>query len=75
MTYGEFKNTKTYRDATDTSISVNGSEPIDEMYYPLELDFLDVVGTSHHPDGGINIDLVCEDNEWLEEIGLGYAKL
>lgn len=68
MTYEEFKNTKEYISADDTSVCINGEEEIDEMYYPGELDFLPVVGVSYLPvivNGRmvtrLVIDLVCSN--------------
>lgn len=61
MTYGEIKETDAYLNATDVEVCVNGSDPIEEMYYPEELDDLLVVGTGHHADGTLLLDLVCEN--------------
>lgn len=59
MTYGEIKETEMYIKAEDVSVSVNEEEPIDEQYYPYELDMLPVVGTGHMANGELHIDLAC----------------
>ena len=61
MTYGEIKETEAYINAEDVEVCVNGEEAIEEEYYPIELDHLQVVGTGHNADGTLLIDLVCEN--------------
>lgn len=73
MTYGEFKETEMYMNAEDINLCVNGENPIDEMYYPEELDHLQVIGTGHFPNGNVQIDLVCSnwdkrfEPDWIAE--------
>lgn len=67
MTYGELKEKDVYKNADDVILCVNGEEPIDEMYYPFELDHLNVIGTGH--SGNIlHIDIICENWDDRHEV-------
>lgn len=59
MTYGELKNKDFYINADDIELCINGEEIVDEMYYPYELDFLNVVGIGFNNDNTLLIDLIC----------------
>ena len=69
MIYGEFKQTKEYLNAEDVSVCVNGEDPIEEMYYPTELDQLSVIGCGYCGKELI-IDLICEN--WNERFEIGW---
>jgi len=71
MTYGKLKKTKKYKKANGTSLSVNGEEPVDEMYYPEELDHLTVIGIGYMANGDLNIDVVC--NNWEHRTDVGWV--
>ena len=73
MTYGEYKKTKEYLNAEDIYLCVNGEEPIDEMYYPVELDNISIFGIGKFSDNTIQIDLIVSnwnnryDENWIAE--------
>jgi hypothetical protein len=69
MTYGELKQTDMYLNANDIDLCVNGEDPIDEMYYPEELDQLPVVGTGNMANSSLLIDLVCSNWDKRFEVG------
>ena len=67
--YGNFKKNKIYKRAQDVNLIVNGEEPIDEMYYPYELDELPVIGFGF--DGkSLDIDIICVN--WEDRFELGW---
>lgn len=73
MTYGELKQTEEYLNAEDIELCINGEDPVDEMYYPEELDHIQVIGTA--TDGNImQIDLAISNWEdryepdWVAEM-------
>lgn len=63
LTYGDFKKTSEYLNAEDTSLCINGEEPVDEMYYPEELDHIPVFGIGYGADNTIQIDLIISNWE------------
>lgn len=64
MKFYELKKTKQYKNAIDINIFVNG-ESIDEQYYPVELDELEVIGVGYMADNTLNIDL-SDDKDWIK---------
>lgn len=58
MIYGEYKQTEEYLNAEDVSLCVNGEDPVDEMYYPEELNHLPVIGIGYSGNE-LLIDIVC----------------
>ena len=66
MTYGEYKQTEEYLNAEDVDLCINGEEPIDEMYYPEELDHIPVLGIGSRADNTIQIDLIISN--WKKNI-------
>ena len=71
MTYGEYKQTEEYLQAVDVDLCVNGEEPIDEMYYPEELDHIPVFGVGNRADGTIQIDLIISN--WNDRYEVGWV--
>ena len=73
MTYGEYKKTEEYLNAEDIYLCVNGEEPIDEMYYPVELDNMPIIGIGKFSDNTIQIDLIVSnwnnryEENWIAE--------
>lgn len=61
MTYGEFKKTKEHHKANDVSLCINGNDVVDEMYYPVELDCVPIVGVSYLANESITIDLIIHN--------------
>lgn len=73
MTYGELKEKDFYQNAEDTFLCVNGEEPVDEMYYPYELDSLQVIGIGFNADNILVIDIVCTN--WDNRYELDWIAL
>lgn len=69
MTYGEYKQTEEYLNAEDIDLCINGEEPIDEMYYPEELDHIPIFGIGSRADNTIQIDLIISNWENRYDIG------
>lgn len=63
LQYYQFKKSKEYKKAVDVNVFINGNGPIDEMYYPDELDGLLVVGVGYKLDGTIDVDLIDDVDE------------
>lgn len=68
MLYGEYKKTDEYLYADDITVCINGIDEINEMYYPDELDYLDVVGVGYSANG-LFIDLACSNWDKRFEVG------
>jgi hypothetical protein len=58
MTYGEFKKTDQYKDASDITLRINDESEVDEMYYPEELDDVKITGVASLADKSIIVDLI-----------------
>ena len=69
MTLREFKQSNIYQQATDITYLINGTDDIEPMYYPEELDGLDVIFTGADEDGNVNIGLACSNWESRYEPG------
>jgi hypothetical protein len=73
MTYGKYKKTKEYLNAEDIYLCVNGEDPVNEMYYPYQLDNVPIIGIGYLQNNIIQIDLVVLnwkdrfDPEWYAE--------
>lgn len=64
-TYGSLKKTKLYKNAKDVTLTINGEDEIDEMYYPEELDDCRIIGIRLTNCGkDLSIDIDCEN--WNE---------
>lgn len=70
MLHGEYKKTDEYLNAEDITLCINGTDEIDEMYYPDELDYLEVVGIGYSANG-LFIDLVCSN--WDKRFNVGWV--
>ena len=70
MTYGEYKQTEEYLNAEDVDLCINGEEPIDEMYYPEELDHIPVLGIGSRVENTIQIDLIISN--WKNRYDIGW---
>lgn len=69
MAYGDFKETEMYLNAEDSAICINGEDILyDEMYFPEELDHLPVVGTGFTAKGLLQINLLCSNWEYRNEV-------
>ena len=56
MTYGKYKKTKEYLNAEDIYLCVNGEDPVNEMYYPYQLDNVPIIGIGYLQNNIIQID-------------------
>lgn len=66
-TYGSLKKTKLYKNAKDVTLTINGKDEIDEMYYPEDLDDCIVIGIGLNNCGkNLSIDIDCEN--WNERL-------
>lgn len=70
MTYGEYKETEEYINAEDIYLCVNGEDPVDEMYFPDELDNIPIIGIGYLQNNIIQIDLVVSN--WEDRFDPGW---